>query len=224
MYNEQKKRTSKRTNFAVIAAALAVIAIAVSVLLICRTKTPYFILTNEQIEDATQGNEYASVEQRVFIESALSLVGKVSYFWGGKCYKIGPDEEWGTPRRVTGKGHSTSNTVRPYGLDCSGFVSWCYIQLGHTKREMVDSIGSGTWNQWEKSTAIDKRDVRLGDLAFKNKYPEASGNHIGICVGFLENGEPLIAHCSYSQNNVVVSTCGDEFIYFRRPGFWAEDE
>ena len=39
----------------------------------------------------------------------------------------------------------------------------------------------------------------------------------GICVGFMKNGEPLIAHCSATQNKVVVSTCGSEFKYFRRP-------
>ena len=45
----------------------------------------------------------------------------------------------------------------------------------------------------------------------------SDGNHVGICVGFLKNGEPLIAHCSATQNKVVVSTCGSEFKYFRRP-------
>ena len=64
---------------------------------------------------------------------------------------------------------------------------------------------------------IKKSDVRIGDLAFINKYPGSDGNHVGICVGFLKNGEPLIAHCSATQNKVVVSTCGSEFKYFRRP-------
>lgn len=59
--------------------------------------------------------------------------------------------------------------------------------------------------------------LRTGDLAFINKYPGSDGNHVGICVGFLKNGEPLIAHCSATQNKVVVSTCGSEFKYFRRP-------
>lgn len=221
MYNIKKARriNPKANAAAIIAITLAVTAIAASVLLICLAKTPYYVLTSEQIDEAVQRNEYASDEQRIFIESALSLVGKVGYFWGGKCYEIGPDENWGVPELVTSPGHSTSGTMQPYGLDCSGFVSWCYIQLGHTKQEMVENLGNGTWNQWDRSAAVDKRDVRLGDLAFINKYPDASGNHIGICIGFLENGEPLVAHCSYSQNNVVVSTCGDEFVYFRRPGF-----
>lgn len=64
---------------------------------------------------------------------------------------------------------------------------------------------------------LKKSDVRIGDLAFINKYPGSDGNHVGICVGFLKNGEPLIAHCSATQNKVVVSTCGSEFKYFRRP-------
>ena len=204
------------------AIGIVIAAILITVLVVISSKTPYYILTDEQISSAVANNEYASDEQRIFIESALSLVGKVNYFWGGKCYKIGPDEDWGTSRLVTSPGHSTSDTMQPYGLDCSGYVSWCYIQLGFDKQGMIEGIGNGTWNQWEKSTAVKKRNVQLGDLAFIDAYPDASGNHVGICVGFLENGEPLIAHCSNTQNNVVVSTCGDEFIYFRRPSFLSD--
>ena len=169
------------------------------------------------IPDAIRKYESEHGTAPTLAESALMLVGKVNYFWGGKSYTVGWDDRWGKPAEVTSPGHSTSGTTIPYGLDCSGFVLWCYIQLGADKTETIEKIGVGTWNQWDKSAEIKKSDVRTGDLAFINKYPGSDGNHVGICVGFMKNGEPLIAHCSATQNKVVVSTCGSEFKYFRRP-------
>ncbi len=212
---------NKKTRIVLSVSALLLIVAAVLLTIKICSVPEYYVLSEDEIAANTKGNEYNCEEQRIFVESALSLVGKVTYFWGGKSYKIGWDDNWGEMRLVTSPGHSTSDTEQPFGLDCSGFVSWCYIQLGHTKQEMIDSLGNGTWNQWDKSSPISKRDVRLGDIAFINKYPGNKGNHIGICVGFLESGEPLIAHCSNTMNRVVVSNCGDEFIYFRRPAFLA---
>lgn len=179
--------------------------------------TEYRILDDAEIQQMSARSEYSTEAQRTLAKSALMLVGKVNYFWGGKSYTVGWDDRWGKPAEVTSPGHSTSGTTIPYGLDCSGFVLWCYIQLGADKTETIEKIGVGTWSQWDKSAEIKKSDVRTGDLAFINKYPGSDGNHVGICVGFLKNGEPLIAHCSATQNKVVVSTCGSEFKYFRRP-------
>ena len=183
----------------------------------------YDVLNKDGISEAVSDNFYETCEQRIFVESALSLVGRVHYFWGGKCYMQCEDPDWGEMRTVKSPGHPTSGTKQPYGLDCSGFVSWCFIQLGHTKTEMEESIGSGTWNQWQQSAEISKSDIKAGDLAFANRYPGAKGNHVGICVGFYKN-EPVIAHCSNTENNVVVTTCGDLFRYFRRPSVFSFPE
>lgn len=93
-------------------------------------------------------SEYSTEAQRTLAESALMLVGKVNYFWGGKSYTVGWDDRWGKPAEVTSPGHSTSGTTIPYGLDCSGFVLWCYIQLGAEKpkrlknrRRHMESVG-----------------------------------------------------------------------------------
>lgn len=59
------------------------------------------------------------------VATGLSLVGKVPYFWGGKS-PPGWNDEWNTPKLVTAAGSSTSGTIRPYGLDCSGFSDWVY--------------------------------------------------------------------------------------------------
>ena len=49
---------------------------------------------------------------------------------------IGWDSRWGMPMKVTAEGSSTTGTVRPFGLDCSGMVDWVFYnqsggQYGH---------------------------------------------------------------------------------------------
>ena len=61
-----------------------------------------------------------SKERRAVVERALSLAGKVNYFWGGKSLVFGWDDRWGQLAKVTADGSSTTGTYRPYGLDCSG--------------------------------------------------------------------------------------------------------
>lgn len=61
-----------------------------------------------------------SKERRAVVERALSLAGKVNYFWGGKSLVFGWDDHWGQLAKVTADGSSITGTYRPYGLDCSG--------------------------------------------------------------------------------------------------------
>ncbi|WP_417051425.1 peptidoglycan endopeptidase [Dysosmobacter welbionis] len=60
-----------------------------------------------------------SGKRKELMRCALSLVGRVPYFWGGKSAP-GWNEEWNTPKLVTAAGSSSTGTIRPYGLDCSG--------------------------------------------------------------------------------------------------------
>jgi len=64
------------------------------------------------------------------VETALQLVGKVNYFWGGKSYVIGWDSHWGQLMKVTSDGNSTTGTFRPFGLDCTGFMDWTLCNAG----------------------------------------------------------------------------------------------
>lgn len=63
-------------------------------------------------------------ERVAFVRTACALTGQVDYFWGGKSHTLGWDRAWGWPQRVTAPGSDTTGRVRPYGLDCSGLVSW----------------------------------------------------------------------------------------------------
>ena len=138
-----------------------------------------------------------SAERRTIVTKACSLVGKVNYFWGGKSSAIGWDNRWGTPMKVTAPGSRTTGTVRPFGLDCSGFVDWVF----NNACGYILSGGGGAHAQHNNCVDITFAEVLPGDLLF---YPNDS--HVGIAVGRDENGEILVIHCASGYNNVVLTT------------------
>jgi len=176
-------------------------------------------LTQEEINQILASlPKNLSIQQTQVVEKALSLVGKASYFWGGKSTAINWDSRWGTSMTVTADGSDTTGTTRPFGLDCSGYVAWVYINCG-LPAEQVDSVfGYSTATQWKYSTAINWDQAQIGDMVFFNVPGAAKGNHVGIIVGYDDSGKYLIAHCSSSRNCVVVTEAViSGFHYVRRP-------
>lgn len=142
--------------------------------------------------------EDLSPERREVIRHALSLVGKLNYFWGGKSLVLGWDTRWGITMEVTAAGSSTTGTYRPYGLDCSGYADWVFYNAsGGT---YVIGHGGGARMQHTYCTDIDWDEALPGDLVF---YPE--DEHVGIVGGRDEHGDLLIIHCASGANNVVIT-------------------
>ena len=84
-------------------------------------------LTPEEIAEIIANlPEDLSEERRQVVLTAYQLEGKVNYFWGGKSLTLGWDSRWGTPQEVWAAGSVSTGTVRPFGLDCSGFVDWVF--------------------------------------------------------------------------------------------------
>lgn len=133
-----------------------------------------------------------SPDRRKAVETALQLVGKVNYFWGGKSYAIGWDSRWGQLTKVTSDGSSTTGTFRPFGLDCTGFIDWTLRNAGLPS--------DGHWYIGSNLTEVTQTEALPGDMAL---YPDAS--HIGMVVGRNSAGKLLICHCSSGSNNVVVT-------------------
>ena len=155
-----------------------------------------------------------SEARREVVLTAYQLLGRVHYFWGGKSLVIGWDSRWGMPMEVTAEGSSTTGTVRPFGLDCSGMVDWVfYNQSGG---QYVIGHGGGATAQHSYCTPIDWSDAQPGDLVF---YPEDS--HVGIVCGFDSSGNIMIIHCASGYNNVVV-TGKAGFTTVARPEFYQE--
>ena len=155
-----------------------------------------------------------SEERKQVVLTAYQLLGKVNYFWGGKSLLLGWDSRWGTPMEVTAAGSSTTGTVRPFGLDCSGFVDWVFYNV--TGGSYVIGHGGGASSQHSYCTEISWSDAQPGDLVF---YPGDS--HVGIVCGFDGNGNVLIIHCASGYNNVVV-TGKSGFTSIGRPTYYAD--
>ena len=155
-----------------------------------------------------------SEERKQVVLTAYQLLGKVHYFWGGKSLIIGWDSRWGMPMKVTAEGSSTTGTVRPFGLDCSGMVDWVfYNQSGG---QYVIGHGGGATAQHTYCAPIAWGDAQPGDLVF---YPGDS--HVGIVCGFDSSGNIMVIHCASSENNVVV-TGKSGFTSIGRPEYFAD--
>ena len=153
-------------------------------------------------------------DRKQVVLTAYQLLGKVHYFWGGKSLIIGWDSRWGMPMKVTAEGSSTTGTVRPFGLDCSGMVDWVfYNQSGG---QYVIGHGGGATAQHSYCTPIAWSDAQPGDLVF---YPGDS--HVGIVCGFDSSGNIMVIHCASSANNVVV-TGKIGFTSIGRPEYFAD--
>ena len=156
----------------------------------------------------------SDVRQQV-VATGSQLIGKVHYFWGGKSLVLGWDSRWGTPKRVWAAGSPSTGTVRPFGLDCSGFVDWVFYNVsGGT---YVIGHGGGASAQHSYCTTIPWSEAQPGDLAF---YP--GDRHVGIVVGFDDAGNVKILHCASGSQNGVLVTQRQGFQYCARPRWYGE--
>lgn len=146
--------------------------------------------------------------------TAYQLLGKVTYFWGGKSLVLGWDSRWGTPTTVTAPGSGSTGKVLPFGLDCSGFVDWTFYNA--TNGAYLPGRGGGAASQHGYCTNIAWTDALPGDLVFY-----ADDSHVGIVCGYDSMGNILVIHCSGGQNGVVV-TGREGFAVAARPDLFTD--
>lgn len=146
--------------------------------------------------------------------TAYQLLGKVTYFWGGKSLVLGWDSRWGTPTTVTAPGSGSTGKVLPFGLDCSGFVDWTFYNA--TNGAYLPGRGGGAASQHGYCTNVSWSDALPGDLVFY-----ADDSHVGIVCGYDSVGNILVIHCSGGQNGVVV-TGREGFAVAARPDLFTD--
>lgn len=151
-----------------------------------------------------------SETRKHIVKTGLSLVGKVPYFWGGKS-AAGWNDEWNTPKLVTAAGSTTTGTIRPFGLDCSGFSDWTY------KTAVGVSLYGGTWSQWDESYAITADALLPGDLGFLMDDDGNDWNHVLIFAGYGENGERMWVHSSGGEGVILNTPSYEASLSLRRP-------
>lgn len=156
-----------------------------------------------------------SPQRRALLEHACTLVGHVSYFWGGKSAAPGWDPAWGELRQVTAPGCADSGKRLPYGLDCSGLVSWAAANTLEDS-DTLALVGDGVRAQYAASTPIDWSDLLPGDLLC---FPDLS--HIGLALTPAPDGTVPVLHCSRSLGGVVITAdaAGAGFALAARPGW-----
>lgn len=175
----------------------------------------------KEMEEHADDEEYEAVplsdQRKSVVLSAQSLNGKIHYFWGGKFNSLGWNAYWATPQIVTSSGCSDYGTEQLYGMDCSGFVSWSFINgLNNVDKGM--SLGQGTASQWVTSEAVSDEEAQIGDLVFLRVPSAGSINHVGILIGRDEDGNWLAIHCNAGDDNVAVDRAYDVgFRYLRTP-------
>lgn len=196
------------------------------------------LLSDEQLAEIEKTlPEGLDPYRREVVLKAYSLVGNVKYFWGGKSTESGWDIRWGNEAIVGSAGSSQTGTTREYGLDCSGYVLWCFLNAEESmlmqqepaqmidKSAFVNQFGYGTSGQWEHSSEITWEEAQPGDVLFYKNPQDVGINHIGIIVGTDEDGNMLAAHCSSSKNSVIVSKAEHSgFRYVRRMNYIAGRE
>jgi hypothetical protein len=159
-------------------------------------------------------NGTLSTERESVLRTALGLVGKVSYFWGGghetDAY-IGENPDWGESRLVTMDGHSTTDKYKPYGLDAAGFTRWV---AANTLGSDVFKGHTSIREQWDYSSSnggvINVTSPKPGDFAV-----DATMKHIGIYLYTNEQGQKVYVHCS--ANGVEVGTYSGFTKFFTAP-------
>ena len=152
--------------------------------------------------------------RETIVLTAYQLLGKVTYFWGGKSLVLGWDSRWGTPTTVTAPGSGSTGKVLPFGLDCSGFVDWTFYNA--TDGAYLPGRGGGAASQHGYCTNIAWSDALPGDLVFY-----ADDSHVGIVCGYDSVGNLLVIHCSGGQNGVVV-TGREGFAVAARPDLFTD--
>lgn len=91
-------------------------------------------LKNAELNWCVEKAGYGTRAGVVAAAKYLSENENIPYFWGGKCYEFGINSDWGTDRVVYAleESYAQPNGYSfPYGLDCSGFVTWSIINGGY---------------------------------------------------------------------------------------------
>lgn len=135
--------------------------------------------------------------EKELIKKAVSLVGKVPYEWGGKASNGEYDPTWFS---IQENGHQK-------GLDCSGYVQWCFSGTVLFEPAEIGKLIS-TKSILSNTEVINKSQLSPGDLGLLNFGEET--NHVGIYLG-----NNYWIHCSSGSKTVIVEQT-DMFKLFRK--------
>lgn len=161
-------------------------------------------LTSAEIDIyMTMVPEDTSRMKKDFIRYALSSVGKIPYYWGGKPTAPGyTDNNFGAIVAPDEDGRFLK------GLDCSGWINWVYWSI--TGRGLgAESTGT----LLSSGRAVSREQLVPGDICIRT----APTAHVVIFLGWAADGQMLcIQETSGNINNVEVGIATSEWQSYRR--------
>ncbi len=168
------------------------------------TLDPKAPLTEEEISSYLDKlPEDISEERKTLVRYALSSVGKIPYYYGGKASCKGFEGNgFGSVTEADYKGRILR------GLDCSGWIHWVYWSaLGDNLNGAASTanlIGCG-----EK---IRRADLKPGDIVVR----PGTDSHVVMFLCWADNGNMIAIHENSSANNVSVNEVTANYPYYRR--------
>ena len=116
---------------------------------------------------------------------------KLPYWWGGKSWSVGAGSKWGTYRYKLNE--KNNREYKYYGLDCTGFTTWAYVNAGY--RVEKEEYPPYEWGWINKSLTYKESNGEIGDFI-------ASKAHAKLIVGKTEKGF-IVAEAA---NGMMVTT------------------
>lgn len=168
------------------------------------TINPKQPLTEEEISKYLSSlPDDISEARKAVIKFALSSVGKIPYYWGGKASAASYEKNgFGRVIEVDYKGR----VLR--GLDCSGWVQWVYWSAIGNRLNGASStatlIGEG-----EK---IRRSELQPGDIIVR----VGADSHVVMFLQWAGNGNMIVIHENSGANNVSVSEVTANYPYYRK--------
>lgn len=160
-------------------------------------------LTVSEIEEYLQAlPDSISEERRQLVEVALSSVGQIPYYWGGK------------PRTAGYSGNNFGAVTYPdedgrilRGLDCSGWINWVYWSTFGKRLPYESTSGLATLGR-----RVNRSQLQPGDIVVRT----GSQAHVIMFLGWTEDGQiQCIEETSGTVNNVRLSIREAYWPYYR---------
>lgn len=137
------------------------------------------------------------------IRFALSSVGKVPYYWGGKA--SAPDYSrngFGTLITPDDKGRILK------GLDCSGWINWVYWSVTGSRLPYESTSGLALCG-----SPVNRNHLKPGDIIIRT----GEDAHVIMFLEWTEDGKIRCIHeSSGNVNNVTVSVRDANWPYYRK--------
>jgi len=161
-------------------------------------------LTEEEISAYMKDlPEDTGEERKALIHFALSSVGKVPYYYGGKAGSKGLENN----HFGANLSESDYKGRNRRGLDCSGFVQWAYWSSVDKSLDFASS----TQELIGKGQKIKRSELKPGDLIIQ----PSGDSHVVMFIKWTKEGKMLAVHENGTAGNVSVDEVQAKYPCYR---------